>query len=577
MNQSKIIKYIFILILGMLVFIGLSNILMKPINAELNSGRIVLSAKVLKDDVFQLFYWESSEPNFKIEKSVRTKVKGSTDFQEIVFDLPELIGLQKLRLDIGENHDQEVVLIESLKFSSKKNEYIFDKRDFEQLFAPNKYVKPEATGKYSGVLGTSGKREFYDPYFISIDGSNQMESIKDNKLTSFPYLTSALACLFLMIFFFKIIDRISISPKGLFVTAFMLILIFPTLQNEVGLIKNFRSLEKRLLTEKPDFSFTKKFARDFESYFDDNFGFRNRLVSWGGGISKLFKSSKNPDLVMFGEDNWLFYNRRIEDPNMFESYTRTNLFTPDSLKLLVKTWEVRKEKYEAADKKYLLAFWPNKHSIYPEKMSLTMKAQVKDTISRVDQLLGYMEKAGSKVKLTDVRRKLLEEKKENQVYYKADSHWNDYGAFLGYQDFFRQNHDILGVNPKSEADFDIKWTNYYAGELIQLLGVANRGEFKDQRPELTLKNNKDQIQYLPIEGYPKLTVKTINEKAGNKLKALVFRDSFSRSLVQFFSLHFYEVTYIWGHKEYYVNKEDPDVIIDCFVERELGEKHTINQ
>jgi len=577
MHQSKVKKYSFVFILGILVFIGLSNLLKKPVNSELNSVQIVLSSKVLKDDVFQLFYWESSESNFSIAKSVRTKVKGSTDFQEIVFDLPKLFDLQKLRLDIGENTDQNNVHIQNLKFSSNKNEYSFDKNDFKQLFAPNKYIKTAALGEYSGILGTSGEREFYDPYFISIDGSNQMELIKDNKLTPYPYLTAALVCLFLMTYFLKTINRISISPNGLFIGAFVLILIFPTFQKELGLIKDFRSLEKRILTEKPDFSFSKKFARDFEAYFDDNFGFRNRLVSWGGAISKLFKSSKNPDLVMFGKDNWLFYNRRIEDPSMFESYTHTNVLMPDSLEYLVKTWEARKAKYEGEDRKYLLAFWPNKHSIYPEKMSLTMKKQVKDTISRVDQLLSHIKKVGSKVKLTDVRQKLLEEKKGHQLYYKADSHWNHYGAFIGYQEFFRQNHDILGLDPKTESDFDIEWTDYYGGELIQLLGVANKGEFKDQRPELTLKDNKNQIQYLSIEGYPRLTVKTRNEKAGNNLKVLIFRDSFSRSLVPFFSLHFYEVTYIWGRKEYYVGKENPDVIIDCFVEREIGKKHTINQ
>jgi hypothetical protein len=86
----------------------------------------------------------------------------------------------------------------------------------------------------------------------------------------------------------------------------------------------------------------------------------------------------------------------------------------------------------------------------------------------------------------------------------------------------------------------------------------------------------DQIEYLSIEGYPKLTIRTRNKYAGNNLKALIFRDSFSNGLIQFFSLHFNEVTYIWGHKEYYVKKVQPDVIIDAFVEREIGEKHTLN-
>ena len=105
-----------------------------------------------------------------------------------------------------------------------------------------------------------------------------------------------------------------------------------------------------------------------------------------------------------------------------------------------------------------------------------------------------------------------------------------------------------------------------------MLGVHNQGFFIEKNPTFTLKDNIDQIEYLPIDGYPKLTVITRNQYCGNKKRALIFRDSFTNNLIQFFSLHFYEVYYIWGHHEEYVDKLQPDIIIDGFVEREIGEK-----
>ncbi len=78
--------------------------------------------------------------------------------------------------------------------------------------------------------------------------------------------------------------------------AFILILLLPTIQNEVQFTKPLESLEKRELAKKPEFSFTTKFARDFELYYDDNFGLRNNLVDWGSSFrTKIFRASMHPD------------------------------------------------------------------------------------------------------------------------------------------------------------------------------------------------------------------------------------------------------------------------------------------
>lgn len=564
----------FIILSGIITFVLLSRFLKNSISNELEGAKVILTAKVLKDDVFQLLYWEGAQKKFKKENSVRTKVKGSEQFQEIVFELPALNDLYRLRLDIGENSQQQKVIIEKIEFNSATTDYEFNTSEFAKLFAPNKFVKIDGEGEYIGLSGTSGERSFYDPYFVSIDHSDEMNLIRGNRTSLYPHLAAIIACLILMLFLFKNQNKIMLSGRGAFVCAFILILVLPTLQKETGFVKELESLEKRNLTDRPGFSFSKKFARDFETYFDDNFGLRNRLVSWGGAYkTKLFRSSKNPDLTMFGKDKWLFYARRVGNSRMYRSYTKTNLLSNDSLKLMVSQWENRKEKYEKDSIKYLLVFWPNKHSIYPEQMSAMMQTQIKDTVSSVDQIMNYLKESESAVKLTDVRTKLIEEKRSEQLYHKFDSHWNDYGAFVGYQDFFMKNQDYLDIIPKPLEDFDITWTDYYGGELIQLLGVRNNGFFKEQRPRFSLKENKNQIEQLSTEGFPRLTVKTRNEFAGNTLKALIFRDSFTNSLEQFFSLHFYEVTYIWTeHKEYYVQKLEPDIVIDGYVEREIGNK-----
>jgi hypothetical protein len=337
------------------------------------------------------------------------------------------------------------------------------------------------------------------------------------------------------------------------------------------IIEPAENLEKRTLISKPAFGINEAYPKEFEAYFNDNFGFRNYLINLGGSYrTKLFRSSMHPELVKFGKENWLYYNR-IEG-KIFKSYTHTNLLPKDTLELIVAKWELNKSKYEEKGAKYFLAFWPNKHTIYPEYLPKTMSAQIRDTLSRVDQILSYLKKNKSSITLFDSRPFLLEGKKEHQLYHKFDTHWNDYGAFLAYQSFLNSNFDQLGIRPKSIDDFSVEWNDFEKGELIQMLGVKNRGFFVEKAPVFKLKNNINQIEFLSTKGYPKQTKITRNKYCGNKLKVLVFRDSYTSKLIQFLSLHFYEVTYIWGHGERYVDELKPDIIIEGYVERSTANK-----
>jgi hypothetical protein len=573
---NKIGKEHILTLLGIAAFFLIANYLKKLENTTLDDMSVVLTAKVPKDDVFQLFYWEATASKFKMANSVRTKIKGSEDFQEIVFELPKIKDLFRLRLDIGENFEQETVNIREIKFIKEAEELVFGIKGFNRLFSANKYIVSIDNHSFSGKTGTSKSKTIYDPYFISVDGSREMESIRLNRLTKHPYLVAAFICLVLVLFVMYNLNSFSISKEGTFVAVFVIVLIMPTLQNQIQFTKPLENLEKRELVKIPEFTWTKEFARGFESYYNDNFGLRNNFVDWGGTFrTKFFRSSMHPEKVMMGKQKWLYYNNF--NSHIYDSYRRVNLLTQDTLQRIVTQWEDNKERFAVEGRKYFIVFWPNKHSIYSEYLPSTMKVQIKDTVSRVDQISTYMKRHNTSVKLVDVRQKLIDAKKTGQVYHKFDTHWNDYGAFLAYRTFFQEIQGDLAIAPKKEKDFHIVWEDYRGGDLISMLGVRNNGFFTEKRPKFVLKKDKDQIQYLPIEGYPKLTVRTRNEHCDNKLKALIFRDSYTNSLVQFFSLHFYEVTYIWGHKEYYVKKVQPDVIIDGFVEREIGEKHTINK
>lgn len=572
MSLRKKNKIVLLAIISFLIFLALGFYLKNLRTTVHNNLKVVLTAKVAKDDMFQLFYLDKDEERFRDKKSIKVELTGDKEFQKIVFDLPRLSELYKLRLDIGNNENQDPIYIQGIKFLMDSKEISINADSFDNLFRANNYIKKfEIKGKYQGLMSKGKKKNFFDPYFVIRQSSKEIKSLKSQKTTRFPFMFSSCFSIVFFLFLFYNLESISITTEKIFIFVFFAIIVAPTFQSNFKWVKPAVNLEQRTLAKKPQFEFSKVYSKNYEAYFSDNFGFRNRLINWGGCYrTKLFRSSMHSDLVKFGKEDWLFYNRI--DGKIFGSYTNSNLLTKDTLQKIVAKWEQNKNIYNEKGIKYFLTFWPNKHTIYPEHLPNTMKTQIKDTLSRVDQILHYLDTTKSPVSLFDPRPFLIESKKSHQLYHKYDTHWNDYGAFIGYQSFLNENFSNLGVKPKNKNDFKITWNDFEKGELIQMLGVKNDDYFNEKAPTFELKDKRPQIEFLTIDGFPKQTKRTRNKYCGNKLKVLVFRDSFTTKLIQFLSLHFYEVTYIWGHGERYVDELEPDIIIEGYVERGTANK-----
>src|SRR5207249_1561598 len=78
---------------------------------------------------------------------------------------------------------------------------------------------------------------------------------------------------------------------------------------------------------------------------------------------------------------------------------------------------------------YVFTIAPDKHVVYPEEMPSSL-ARI-GARSRTDQV--YEALRGSGVASVDVRPALLEAKTHERIYQRTDTHWNDRGALLAYQ------------------------------------------------------------------------------------------------------------------------------------------------
>lgn len=279
--------------------------------------------------------------------------------------------------------------------------------------------------------------------------------------------------------------------------------------------------------------------------------------------------------VLLGKNGWLFYKgaRHLDD------YQRTNPMASKELFYWSRIRKWRKRWLNTQGIKYLLVFVPDKRSIYPEYYPDSIKH--KNEVSRLDQLINYIS-SNSRLDYIDLRGPLLEAKKKKKTYFITDSHWNSWGAYIGYREIshalkkWYPNIRILRFSPDS---YRISVSN--KGDLARMMRQNTYIEESILIPDIT---SKAFNEHACKEGAAE-TIKTvwpiINDddpflvNCNNKgIKVLAFHDSMFNHLLPYllYDLGIYYDVRTWPSLEelqWYVNKFKPDIVIEQFTERDV--------
>ena len=329
--------------------------------------------------------------------------------------------------------------------------------------------------------------------------------------------------------------------------------------------------EKRRLADFPKLEWSPKALTEFPSQFDlffkDHFGLREQLTQIYSLYSVLLKSSSNPK-VMIGVDDWLFYVNPGEG-NSLEDYRQNDPLTLDELR----NWKIGLEEKHVWLKQqgilYLFIVMPDKHSIYPEYMPEHIRQVGMQT--RLDQLIDYMKY--SEVPVLDLRPTLLQAKQQGQIFYKTDTHWNDFGAAIAQHEILRAIQKFYpNLNPRNYSWQDFRLTEYKSGDIANMLNISYF--LKEMVPELR--------QPLPIcdqhivEMHPEDQMKAtfFTDCRTDSPRVLIFRDSFFTALQPYISQHFAKTVYVWEWPDLnlikkYQQSNQPNIVIEARVERHL--------
>jgi hypothetical protein len=332
--------------------------------------------------------------------------------------------------------------------------------------------------------------------------------------------------------------------------------------------------EKRALAPAPTLSQAwyspTRFITGLRAYLDDHFGFRSTLIRWNGKFTARALSVSISPSVIIGRDGWLYY---AED-HILEDYRCLQPFTEAELAQWAGLLERRQAWLQQRGCRYLFFVAPNEHTIYPEHLPATL-TRVRDT-SRLDQLLAYL-RAHTTVTVVDLRPALLAAKAQERVYQKTDTHWNERGAFIAYQELFKPIHvwfpRVRALPRQAFADTDGMGPG---GDLADLMGTPDlyREEVLGLRP---LEPRRARMSLWPASRLGEFVDRpsSVQEAAvadPGLPRMVLLHDSFGVALVPFLAEHFSRSVFIpttMGFDAPVLEREQPDLVLQEITERHL--------
>ena len=335
--------------------------------------------------------------------------------------------------------------------------------------------------------------------------------------------------------------------------------------------------ENRTLAKKPELTFSTilEYPSKYDKYYNDNSPFRGQIRKIWASLNFMIFNETTNDRVLVGKNEgsksstWLFY-RDEKDGNPVKEAQGITTFSEDEKMDILNSIINNTKKLKEKNIECYYAIIPNKENIYKEKLPNNIK--IIDENSRTDKLVNYLIKEKNVKNLIYPKDKLISAKKENQCYYKQDTHWNSYGAFVGFEEILSKvepdYHDYGNnvINSEEEIIYN---------DLTKFAGITNI--LKDKEVTVEFKNDNSYTSKTEKTKSNVLEITTYNNAPIDKT-LLVVGDSFRDKFIPYFSKVYKKVIYM--HRIDYtselINKYNPDIIICEFVERYTNQITKLN-
>ncbi|AKD58827.1 hypothetical protein SD10_27505 [Spirosoma radiotolerans] len=352
---------------------------------------------------------------------------------------------------------------------------------------------------------------------------------------------------------------------------FILLLTLPTLDQWLGMSRNVKSPEKRILSTFPEARFPHilTFIAQFNTYYKENFGWRNALFyQYSYWKYKILKTSPLPDKVVIGKNHWFYPGNSLS--HVADQHQGLCPFHPDTLASIARHLSNFQRQFKAQGATLYILIAPDSYSIYPENLSnyLPINAHV----SNFDRFNTYMRQYTT-IPVVDVRQALIAAKADRVTYCQTDTHWNEYGSLIATLTMVnRLRKDFPKLPVARLTDYAISPVPGIGGDLVTMLAlnheVVDSIAYKIKPAKFLLAQNIEQNENLE-KGLPSQRFVTASSQLP---KLLLIGDSFSFSMNQSLPGYFRESYLVRDHtcNMELIKKEHPDIIVFEIVERNIA-------
>lgn len=364
--------------------------------------------------------------------------------------------------------------------------------------------------------------------------------------------------------------------NGGFICLFLLMLVLPLVFVDFS-TDRVSVLENRKLADRPNLADIKthpvKFIRDFDAWFKDSTGFREKLLALYNAMEMNTMSGVRYGNVqavyLVGEYGHHFYAG--QNGFMIRRFQGEPILSDGQLADMANKLEKIKVYLEGKNIPFIVMFCPDKESVYPEFYPKSIKRGPEPI--QMDLVTNYLrENAG--VDVVNVRQALLAEK-NNYLLFNVSSgdlgHYTEIGAFFAYRELMKHiNKYFPKIMPYELDDIEINYD-------------------KNGVPDVSMKKKTyktlDPAFFDDVDlGRPFTWENIIYENIDPDLPVImVFRDSSSGGLfvsgyeikliTQFIASQFYRAIFIHysNLKNFneYVAKFKPDIIVFEATERQI--------
>ncbi len=352
-------------------------------------------------------------------------------------------------------------------------------------------------------------------------------------------------------------------PEFIFLAVFFVILFIPVL-NISGAQKS--DTENRMLAEKPelfhDGELNQQYGQQFDAWFNDRFGGRGAVLKLRANFLMALTPNSGNDRVLFGRDNWLFYKGDNSIDNFMNRQHWDNDMFENALRYLMEIDAWCREN----GKRFIYVVAPDKNKVYPEMFPDYISKARPDEYGLGRQFVKYI-RENSDISVVYPYDEIMAAKDDGLLYFKGDTHWSNYGAFIAFREIYRT---IYG-NDFNERKYIKQWKTEHKKnfDLVDMVVGIDATPYQNDiylNPVFHKNVKVASEKYLNQDNG---LVKTQN--SSGRYNIFVLRDSFFTALTNYFAQVARKSEMYWTYKmapEYLdkINAEYDIVILET-VER----------